>query len=30
MSELKIILVFTVIVVLGFFAKYGYDTYLAG
>lgn len=30
MSELKTILVFTAIAVLGFIAKYGYDTYLAG
>ena len=30
MSELKMILVFTAIVVLGFIAKLGYDTYLAG
>ena len=30
MSELKTILVFAAIVILGYVAKYGYDTYLAG
>ena len=30
MSELKTIMVFVGIAVLGFLAKYGYDMYLAG
>lgn len=30
MSELKTIMVFVAIIVLGFLAKYGYETYLAG
>lgn len=30
MSELKTILVFAAIAIIGFLAKYGYDTYLAG